>query len=946
MTHSRADESSAPPHVFNASDIHTQGNNFLHTVQTSADPRTGQFNMAITVPLGQANFMGGPNWSFTLSYSILSSQQDSGFGLGWSLQSTQLTRRQNIWTLRLSSGEQFVVDLSQSDLQPGGRLVLEDFKLESMQVTRLDSDDPNGEMRFRILHKTGEMEFLQRLNGSGDTYLLYEMRSAEGHRLHFDWLRANDLYHLMAVRDEQRTLLRYDRMKKHVILEPGSPIESTLQLVQSNGELSRLILPEIDIPFVFHYINRQVGDQFLRLPDRLSGPLGALDTINWSSTLSASHALPKNAPLAFVPRVISWLHSDGPFSTSLLRRYGWSGSRNYLGGGSSQAFDWEAGHDSLYRLTTRYEYSNTETQISGDLRTLEWLQATERLHATVAQIDTEALLTTLLAAGVVAENATITRTWDRHHLLIKEVTLSGTCETTRETQYGVDYAKTWKAQVPQCQLPHQISTTYRDTLTDRTLTELTTHEYDTFGNTLRTCLPTLVEEVSDYYPASGELKGCPADASGMVRFLKRKTIHPSPDCPGEAPTLYTYYEYEALPSLITGDPEHAVACLEQLGDACSEEVIESTEQSYERQQGEHYGRQKKVVTTLNGKSTTTLFDYRITRNANEPPLLWTTTKTQGFENNELTITSSEDARSLLSGLTHCQVSTAGVRTFYTYDRLGRVIRTLIAQGTAFEVERTCNFHLDDEFVAQHAPRIGDELTAKVALEETDATGQRKRTWLDGSSRAVLIQLEDIDNSPDVFRDVTVLSYDAWGREIEDISKDWDSDGECLFALTSGTAYDDWGFVCRQTHPTGVMTHTLTDPTRRTVATWQEGTDGTLTSRQTTTSNAAGSPLQTVRSDEKGQTAVTTRFTRDGLDRVIEMRTEPRDGLARITEFEYDCYSRLTARLEHIRQSEEDEDYPIRITRWQYAAHSDAEHPEALSVEVVKSGDEPAQVHHE
>ncbi|MDF0731057.1 hypothetical protein P0Y43_10010 [Pseudomonas entomophila] len=933
MPASTVSNSPAPSSTLNAGNIHTQGNNFLQAVQTSADPRTGQFNLAIVIPLGQANDMAGPSWSFTLAYSALASQQDSGFGLGWSLQYTQLTRQQDVWILRLSSGEQFSVDLPNSDLQPGGQLAFHDFKLQSMQVTRLESDDPNGEMTFRIVHKSGEMEFIRRHNATGDTYPVHEIRSAEGHSLHFDWLRINNVLHLVAVRDQQRTLVQYDRLLRRLTLEPGSTDQAVVQFIQGNSELAGVLLPEIDTPFTFRYDNQAVGDQWLRLPVEVSSPLGATDTVNWSKTLESSHRLPSKAPIVFMPRVVSWLHRDGPQAAALLHRYAWTGTRNYLGGGSPQEFDWQAGHDSLYRLMTRYEYSSTETQFSGDERLLLWLQSNERVNAAIPQIDADALLATSIASGAVTELTTIVRTWDRHHLPIKEVTLTGNCETTSETTYGVDYAQSWENQPPQCQLPHAIKNTYRDTQTDHAYSEETVHEYDEFGNTLRTLLPTQVEEISEYYPASGELAGCPLDASGMVRYLQRKTIYPAPGCLGNAPILYTRYEYEALPSLISGDPDHAVVCLEELGNHTTGEVLESTRQTYEHEDQAHYGRQKTAITTLNGKATSTLYEYEITRVPGETPLLWTRTLIKGFENSALATSASADARSLLTGLTHCEVSAAGARTLYTYDRLGRIVRTAIAEGTCYEAERTCSFHLDDDFIARYAPRIGNDLAVGAGIEEADATGQRKRTWLDGSSRAVLVQLEDLDNEAGVFREIATTRYDAWGREIEQVNKDWNADGECLFTLTSTTAYDDWGNVCRQTDATGVVTHTINDPIRRSVERWQESTAGKLSGKQVTTLNAAGSPLESVLFDDQGHAVRTTHYTRDGLDRVVEQRTLPRDGTPRVTQFEYDGYSRITARLEHF---QEEDGQLIRVVRWQYAAHSDGDHPESVGVEIAKA----------
>lgn len=928
MTVSTLPDGAEAASPLNVGSIHTQGENFLQAVQTSADPRTGQFNLAISLPLGQANHLGGPAWPFTLSYSALSSQRDSGFGLGWSLLHSRLIREQDIWTLTLSSGEQFSVDLSQSDLQPGGRLAFHDYKLRAMQVSLLPGDGAPGELTFRILHKNGNQEFLRRVNATGNAYVLHELRSPEGRSLYFDWLRANEILHLRAVRDQQRTLARYDRLQGTLTLEPDSAEPLSIRFLQTNGELARLVLPGIEKPFAFSYDNQQVGDQRLRLPVGITGPLGATDTINWSTTLASSHRLPAKAPLAFMPRITSWLHSDGAGAPALLRRYSWVGTRNYLGGDSPQGFEWRAGRDSLYRLMTRYEYQSTETQISGELAVLRGLQAAEHLDASMPQVDAQEVLDSLVAQGAATPLTTITRTWDRHHLLLKEVTLTGTCETTREITYGVDYAKPWQDQPAQCQLPHSVKTTYTRPGTEPRYSEETIYTYDAFGNTLTTLLPSGIEEVYVYYPASGDVHGCPPDASGMVRWLKQKTVYPAPDRPGRPPVLCTRFEYEALPSLVANDPAHAVVCLEEQVDATGGQVLEHTSQTYERVDPAHYGRQKQTVTTLNGKATTTLFEYCITNAPDEPALLHTRTVVNGFEDSELASLTSEDSRSLLTGLTHCQVSAAGARTCFTYDALGRVIRTVIAEGTAYEAVRTCNYHLNDDVVTREAPRSNDDLIAEVGIEETDATGQRKRTWLDGSGRTVWVQLEDLDHRPGVFLDVLKVSHDAWGREIERVELDWLADGSLLSSATSSIAYDDWGNPYCQTDASGVMTYTVYDPIRRCAERWQQSPAGTVLGKQVSTVNAAGSVVQSALFDDQVQAVRTTEYLRDGLDRVIEQRITPRDGPAQVTQFDYDHYDRLTARHQLFT---EDEQPLIRTVCWQYAAHSDGDHPESVSV---------------
>ncbi|MBM3107786.1 hypothetical protein IIE18_21910 [Pseudomonas sp. V1] len=890
MTGNIQETSSIPVQPNNVGALHTQANNFLQSVQSGVDPRTGQFNLAINVPLGPANDMAGPSMSLTWGFSSLSSHLDQGFGLGWSLLVSALSIDQDTWSLRLSSGEQFAVYLN------GTELGFHDYKLKAIRII-LENDNA-----FRVEHKSGEIEILRLIDNRGSHYVLHELRSPEGRRLKLHWSSANDINYLDSITDESgRTLATFDYPNTQLILEPDYPgLTSTIQFLMANDQLAGLQLPCIDTPFDFKYESIIVGDddQALLFPSEITGPLGAKDDVSWSRYLDTSHQLPDGAPIDFLPRVITWTHSDGVNESTLQRTYEWSGTENFLGYGSQQGFKWEAGRDSLYWLIEDYKYSCTETQHDVN--------------------------------GVPL--ATISRTWDRHHLQVLEVTLYGQCETTVQTTYGVDYAKPWDEQIAQCQLPHLVSTTYTDRKTNAQRTEHTEYEYDEYGNPLSTRYPSGVMETREYYSSSGEEKGCPFDASGMVRFLKCLTVAPAPDQPGAAPTLSTRYEYQDLPSLIDGDPNHAVVNREELKDRTAGQVLETTDQTYELTDKQHYGRQKQVVTTLGGKGTITEFEYRI-ETIEGQPLLWTAVTIKGFENDRLAQSTTSDARSMITGLTSCEISAAGVRTEYSYDLLGRVTRAVIAARTDYQAVRTCAYHLDDTFVRSYAPSVASahnptQLQVRVGLEETDATGQRKRSWLDGSGRVVLVQVENIDGpsgtseEPPVFFDIAANVYDAQGRVTQETSWDWCHGQEKpLTTMITRVEYDDWGRRKKQISPTGVISHSLHDPIALRTEHWLESPNGALGSKQITFSNVAASPLREALYDAQGQLVRTTHLTRDGLDRVVEKCVQPAQGKVITTCYEYDAYSRV------IRKTLPDATEIV----WTYLGHSDGDHPESISL---------------
>ncbi|MFK3776511.1 hypothetical protein [Pseudomonas sp. NPDC089406] len=905
LTHSNTE---IAPH--NVGGIHSQASNFLSAVQSAVDPRTGQFNLLISIPLGSANDLAGPSLPFTLAFSSLGSHQNRGFGLGWSLLVTELSLAQGAQSLRLSSGEQFAIELV-----AGNNVRLLDHKLQALQVVR--SNDGN----YQVVHKDGQREVLKRVNASGP-YVLHELRSAEGRRLQLEWRSANGINHLHEVRDDSgRVLARLDRSASfpRLLLEPGSAQESVITFQQSNNRLTGLLLPDTLKPCTFAYQQVSVGGgATLLFPNEVTNPLGGRELITWSSTAADSHRLPSGAPISFLPRVLRWDHQDGAADTTLSRRYTWAGAYNYLGFGSQQGFRWESGRDNLYKLLERYEYSVTET-----------------ISDRQGNVD-----------------ITVRRAWDRYHLQVLESTRTGNCETEVKTTYHVDYAKTWEAQHPFCQLPQNVQTTYIEwsgNTIKRQRSESSSHTFDAFGNPLTTVQVDGVEEVNEYYPAAGEPGKAPAIESGVVSLLKSRTVKPAGLAQGNhrgAPVLTTRYEYQNLPSLIAGDPPHAVVNFEELKDERG--VLETTSQRYLSSPREHYGRLELATTTLAGtpaKPITTRYRYQ-TLQFQGQRALQTTTIIEGHPTDTVQHSQSSEVRSLVTGLTLRQTSAAGAHTDFYHDKLGRIVRTVLAVGTAYQTQRSCDYHLSDDFVERHGPRAvtadgSPSLLWRTGLEEQDATGQRKRSWLDGSGRVVLVQLEDLDyeeatpaTAESVFREVQSTTYDAMGREIAGSATDWADDGKKLFTITSTTAYGPWGNAQAITAADGVITHALHDPIGRSAEQYQ-AVKGKAGSLQKVLSNAAGSPIQTELFDDgdgnpnKRRLVRTTHLVRDGLDRVVEQRVVPASGPQIVTYTAYDSYSRVIERTEP-------GELEARKVTWEYASHSDGDHPETVTVHTTEN----------
>lgn len=860
-----------------ATTLHTQATNFADFIKTGVDPRTGQFTLAFQLPLIPANDLAGPALSPVLSFGVLNSLRNRGFGFGWSLDLSEIDLHQDTPTLQLSSGERFAVDIDASDLTPGGELVLFDAKLKSMTVTCLS------DTVFRIDHKTGQTEILTQQQDSA-RYLVTEIRSPEGRRLFVEWAAfANDDFILDHIRDESRTLLQVESADEGEVrfVVPGAA-GRTLRLQLSNDQLSDVFLPGIEAPFSVDYEQHALDDtNHLLLPVELKSPLGAADAVTWG-TGQYGHQLPEGAPFEVMPRVVEWKHSAGSPHTELTRTYEWSSAHNFLGYGSDQAFDWQQGRDNLYEVEQDYDYEVVETQTDPTGKTL----------------------------------SIITRTWNRFHLLTSEVVKRGQCETQTRTTFGIQPDTNWADQPAWCQLPHAQSVTYIDDGGSQR-SETTEYRYDEFGNPVFSRSPTGIEEHSEYFPAEGA-QGCPANSLGIVRYLKKKTVKPArleDGTYGGASETSTAYTYTSLPSLLDGEPALVLVETENVRDETHARLMETTSQTYITE-GEAYARPQSSVTRLNDKATTT--SYRYEQVGDERV---THTSITGFEGTDVVRQTQSNARSLKTGQATRDCNLAGVVSRFEYDELGRVTLAVTADASPYEAASVTAYHVGDAIAL--AQRSGDE--NPVLIEHTLATGQRRRQWLDGEGRTVRVELEDIDHAPGQFREITQTVFNAEGRVIRETQTDWlrdenDPASVTALVLTTLTEYDDWGQVRCVTTPDGVQTRTEHNPTQLTIRQWQENS-GMKSPSRISLFNTAGSAIREQLYDTDGNLVRTTEWARDGLDRLFETRTLVPDEPDRVTALRLDFYGRT------LEQQLPDG----TVINWTYAPHSDDHHPESVAV---------------
>ncbi|WP_223459793.1 RHS repeat-associated core domain-containing protein [Pseudomonas sp. A-R-26] len=854
----------ATPTRLTAGGLYTQAGNFLSHVSNGVDARTGQMTLHIALPELQTNDLAGPSVSLRLLFSPLSSHTDYGFGRGWMLAMSELDLPAG--RLHLATGESFSLDRQASAFTDQGQLVFTDQKLLNFRVLQEGQDS----RRFRVEYKDGETQWLVMQDNSG-LALPQEIRSAEGRQVFLDWQpHGSGRYVLSEIRDEQRVVLRVVR---NVVDEfqiqhfPDDARRSIYTLHLSGDQLSTLILPDDDSRWTFSY------DEYdgLLFPSRITGPLGSEDEV-WYATGSEGHQLPPGAPLASLPRVTAHRHDPGAGQPAVSRSYTWLGSTNFLGNGADLPGGWRDGEDNLYR-TESYTYTGLEA-----------------LHSETGQL--------------LAETE---RSWNRFHLLTHErVTRHGKTVTTT-TDYGDDPALGWEDQPAWCQLPIQVTTRYEDAQGAREETAHTT--YDSYGNTLEQRHADGRVEHWVYYPLGGA-DGV-VDTQMFVRWVQHYTLTPATvesGGTGGAPITQTQFRYEALPRRQADDRLQWVVVSEEAFTVTPDgpDLIGRTTQRYDTAiDSPFFAQVTQAQTANNGFITTTDYNRTLTATA-------LTTHTQVTGHDGTCTSNGQVTRDNLTGLTLIDRE-EGSETVYEYDALGRVVRSTVAPGTAYEASATCRYVLAGRY-RQHA----------VMAEETDLAGQQRRIYLDGAGRRVREERRDDLITGEVFREIWRGVYNVEGQLLQETSQDWFPEREQPMSLTTTYEFDEWGQVSTIKRPDGTLEHTQTSPITLTSEIWRESRDGIITAKTRILRNSAGDVLNMTLLARNDEILRSETWTHDGLHRPLSHTVNVPGEVSVQTQTRYDVHGRITRR-----RLEDDSEVD-----WEFAPHSDADHPVSITLTPV------------
>lgn len=874
-----------------AGSIHSNAYNFLTAVTTGVDPRTGMYSCSISLPGVAANNLCGPTLGLSLRFSMLN-PVDAGFGIGWSLTTTRYdtVRRR----LSLSSGESFLVD----DFDfASDTATFKDRKLRSFDLIRESSGD------YRVVHKAGHSEHLTVLSGSDGVAVLHELRSPEGYVVKLDQQAAGGVVKLREIIDGTgRVLLSVDYELDHteVTMHPASLQAVTFAFRFSNDWLTAVDLPKgYGDGWVFGYemrrpirpsLWRRIRSWFVAddLPEAELGlllltsvtvPAGGHEEVTYSYE---GHALPGGSerPLSHMPYVTRFVRRPGHDQPDVDTGYEYS-SRNFFGFGVLN--DWKDGEDNLYRVVMppgqSYEYSSIETLYDGD----------EPVR-------------------------TIGRTFNRFHLLTKELTTQEGCVKKVETVYDEDPSASFTDQAPWCQLPVEVHTQYRrEDEPGRYRDDVEKSSYDAHGNRLVHVDIQGIREETTYYPVEGLEDSCPMDPLGFVRSAREKRV--SPQAGTEGPVRVTLYRHALLFSRQADGPGHVVASSTAWYEVlANDELVGLKSESYAfvDDGGIHHGRPKATAHVVGGFESTTAMTYALEEERNALaealPVLKTTVSRTGTSEQGSQAATIVNYRSLLDGRQVAEQDARQVVKRVAYDGLGRLIKETASADSAFEASQT------KQYMLSHT----GSWTRSV-----DATGQCTRADQDGFGREVrhvAVDWKGDGNDHDIWQ----ASFDLFDRLVSETDRDIDvplvDSPDAGLILETLHAYDGWNNRIASTSPSGVRSVTLVDPIDRVTDRYDEvSVDGVPHRRghTRTTSTKSGKPMMVERIDGK-EIQIDRRYEYDGLDRCVAET----DAIGNITRYAYDGFNRL------VRSTLPDSAVVLRT----YARHSEEAWLEVLVIQ--------------
>ncbi|HGY3148416.1 TPA: RHS repeat-associated core domain-containing protein [Morganella morganii] len=468
----------------------SQSRNFLSSLTSGVDPRTGIFSFNLLLGNITGNSGLGPNADIQLTHANYNST-DFGLGNGITMPLTVYDAKEK--NLTLSTGEQYLVYDTPTYVE------VRQKKIDSFHFERTED-------HYKITYKSGVVEILDGPNSGNAIKNVRKILTPTGHSLNFKW-NFKGFMRLSEISDNTKKLIEinYDDIFNPVItIFPSSSEKKTYSLILMNGYLREIKFIESGYTWKFDYND-------INFISKIIHPTQFIESIDYQSDVIN---FPENILPPF-PAAVRHSQSPGFGQPEITKLFTYT-SNNYLGFGSGLNFHPDA--DNLYSVLNNYTYGSTEIQKDGDI------------------------------------TVTTQRKYNNFHLLTEEIitrqdALNPKTIAHSTYEYYAVIGIPFDEQPPQFQTPRKKILK----LTDENLPfeiqsreEVTISEFDIYGNPIKEESPDGTITLYEYYPALGTENLCPPEPNGFVRFLKSKTTIPRKSSYDDIPEHTSKFTYGNL----------------------------------------------------------------------------------------------------------------------------------------------------------------------------------------------------------------------------------------------------------------------------------------------------------------------------------------------------------------------------------------------------------------
>ncbi|PEA87584.1 RHS repeat domain-containing protein [Bacillus thuringiensis] len=689
----------------------------------SVDPRTGTYNFVLPLAKIKGNKQRGPEVAVNLSYNHFS-KGDEGFGIGWS------------------------IGLSKFDKE-AGKLYLRDGRVIHVEVNTKDEPIiqtvdivnfifyPTNDNGYIIEYKDGSRENL-RVVENADNQNIYYISSATneaGYTVKFNYIVSKYPVLHEIIDSDNIKLMTFTPGENimEVAIFPGLDKLSTNIIFSISGTDRRLIKCHLknQTKETNSYRFTYTEQQSFTLLSKVTHD-GFSEEIFYNQELE----FPMNGPYRTIPAVSSYeitMYAPESKEYKQIHVYQFT-EANFTG--FFQKEKWIPNViDNIYFRDPSYTY-----------------QSTEKIH-----IDGE-------------HHSDVTRTYNKYHLLIEE-TISNKREQNinHVYTYYADVKKSYQEQIPQYKFLKKKITTYTEF--GKSTSEITKYEYDQWGNIL----------LIDMGEAGKQVYAYGSPYKGFVRDIIQKEEYKG-NANNSFRTEYSYKEIRGINNL----PYKVIEIIKE-GKVKNGEMKVCKEISMNyydiKQIPLIHGLCEERKISLLGK----FISKEVYRYEYNPQDLGKIQITSEKETTDRQFLSTLKEVSIYTGQKLLEVDSTGVRTKYTYDRLGRILSVTTGDNSQNAATTSYTYKLEDDL---------------FVITETSPDNKIKKTYLDGLNNPTLVKYGPNECV------MTRKYYNTLQQVLEEHTYDYgvhssDYQKQITTEVAHKYYYDAWGKLCKIQYSNGI-----------------------------------------------------------------------------------------------------------------------------------------------